>query len=102
MTATFEAAQRTALAWRRTVLSATGAALLLVNHVANARWSSASAAVLAGGVLLLTVAVVGLRRSTHLRRAELVSARNATRITSAVTVFVCLIAAAVTLRAPGV
>lgn len=63
--------ERTALSWRRTALSALVVAALMLRQAAEAGWGAASAAPLAGVLILLVLGLGCYRRGNSLHRHRL-------------------------------
>lgn len=64
------AAERTALAWRRTAVSAMVVAALLLNHAATSGWRAAAVAPIGAAVTMAAVAGMCFVRNTGLRHGR--------------------------------
>jgi uncharacterized membrane protein YidH (DUF202 family) len=64
------AAERTALAWRRSALGATAVTMLLLNAAIADGWRATSIAPLAGALTMAVLAAVGALRSHDLRHGR--------------------------------
>ncbi|MCP2316942.1 protein of unknown function (DUF202) [Nocardia amikacinitolerans] len=64
------AAERTALAWRRTAISAMVVAALCVDHALSSGWRDAAIAPAAAALTMVAVAVTGYLRSRWLRHGR--------------------------------
>ncbi|MET8774865.1 DUF202 domain-containing protein [Nocardia sp. NPDC050713] len=64
------AAERTALAWRRTAISAMVVAALCIDHVVGSGWRDAAIAPAVAALTMCAVAVTGYLRSRWLRHGR--------------------------------
>ncbi|WP_431969475.1 DUF202 domain-containing protein [Nocardia sp. bgisy134] len=64
------AAERTALAWRRTAISAMVVAALCIDHVVSSGWRAAAIAPAVAALTMIAVAVAGYLRSRWLRHGH--------------------------------
>ena len=91
------ARERTALAWRRTAISAMGTAALFVNHAVSSGWRHAVSAPLVGALMLVVLAIMSFQRSRALHHGELGRSRVEVAATATVIVLVCAVALFVSL-----
>ncbi|MFC9896088.1 DUF202 domain-containing protein [Nocardia sp. NPDC127579] len=87
------AAERTALAWRRTAVSAMVCAALFLNHAVGSAWRPAEFAPLAAAATLTAVAVLCYSRNHALREGKPGHAGAAIAVTTVAVIAVTAVAA---------
>ncbi|MEU8900920.1 DUF202 domain-containing protein [Nocardia sp. NPDC048505] len=86
------AAERTALAWRRTAVSAMVCAALFLNHAVGNAWRPAQFAPLCAAATLAALAVLCFHRNRTLRERRYGHVRTATAITTLAVIAVASVA----------
>ncbi|MBF6174785.1 DUF202 domain-containing protein [Nocardia blacklockiae] len=102
MTAPTLAAERTALAWRRTAVAAMGTAALFVHQAIIDGWRAEGTAPLAGALTLLVIAAVSYLRNRSLRHGNWGHDAAVIRVATAAIAVVAVTAALITLAGPPV
>ncbi|WP_067825393.1 DUF202 domain-containing protein [Nocardia inohanensis] len=100
MTAPTLAAERTALAWRRTAVAAMGTAVLFVNHAVTSGWRDAAAAPLCAAAVLTIVAIVSFTRNRSLQHGHWGHGAQVIAVTAAAVGVVTVVAALIALFDP--
>ncbi|GAB2685158.1 DUF202 domain-containing protein [Nocardia thraciensis] len=95
MTAPTLAAERTALAWRRTAVGAMGTAALFIHAAVENGWRAGAVAPMAAAVTLLVVAAVSFLRNRSLQHGHGAHGRQVVTITTAAVIAVALVATAI-------
>ncbi|MFX0576770.1 DUF202 domain-containing protein [Nocardia nepalensis] len=94
------AAERTALAWRRTAISAMAVAGLLLNHAAGSGWRPVAAAPIAAAIAMAALAGLCFSRNRALHEGRFGHGRGAVAATTVVVLAVAVVAAAIGLADP--
>ncbi|TLF79312.1 DUF202 domain-containing protein [Nocardia cyriacigeorgica] len=94
------AAERTALAWRRSALGATAVTMLLLNAAVADGWRATSIAPLAAALTMAVLAVVGTLRSHDLRHGRNRHGTLAIRLAMASTALTALVAVVIGMTHP--
>ncbi|MBF6097201.1 DUF202 domain-containing protein [Nocardia cyriacigeorgica] len=100
MTRSGLAAERTALAWRRSALGATAVTMLLLNVAVVDGWRATSIAPLAAALTMAVLAVVGTLRSHDLRHGRNRHGALAVRLAMASTALTALVAVVIGVTHP--
>ncbi|WP_280273980.1 DUF202 domain-containing protein [Nocardia wallacei] len=95
MTAPTLAAERTALAWRRTAVAAMGTSALFVHETVVTGWRAASAAPVAAALGLLALAVVSYVRNRSLRHGHWGHGTAVVAVTTVAVIGVAIVAAVI-------
>ncbi len=94
------ARERTALSWRRTAVSAMGAAVLFINHAVSSGWRHAAVAPVIAAVMLTVLAAVSLYRGRALHLGQDRRSGLPIAATAVVIVLVCAVGLYIGLRDP--
>lgn len=95
MTAPTLAAERTALAWRRTAVAAMGIAALFMHEAVVTGWRAASVAPVAAGLALLALAAVSYLRNRSLRHGHWGHGATVIAVTTVAVIGVAIAAAVI-------
>ncbi|WP_280267369.1 DUF202 domain-containing protein [Nocardia wallacei] len=95
MSAPTLAAERTALAWRRTAFGAMGTAALFLHAAIDNGWRGGATAPLAAAIMLLVVAGVSFLRNRSLQHGHWGHGGQVVAVTTVATITVALVAAAI-------
>jgi uncharacterized membrane protein YidH (DUF202 family) len=94
------AAERTALAWRRTAIAAMVGAMLLLNHAATSGWRAAAVVPIGAAVTLTVLAGVCYLRNRSLHEGRYGHGKRAVAATAAAVVAVACVAAVIGVTDP--
>lgn len=94
------AAERTALAWRRTAIAAMVVAALFVNHAVTSGWRAAGVAPIGATIMMAAVAALCFSRNRTLHQGRFGHGRGAIAATVLAVLAVACIAAAIGLTDP--
>ncbi|PXX64022.1 uncharacterized protein DUF202 [Nocardia tenerifensis] len=94
------AAERTALAWRRTAVAAMLTGALFLNHAVSSGWRPALIAPIVAAVAMAALAVMGYLRNRDLHKGRYGFGGRSVAAATAVVVIVAVIAAVIQFTAP--
>ncbi|MGW4846555.1 DUF202 domain-containing protein [Nocardia brasiliensis] len=94
------AAERTALAWRRTAVAAMFTGALFLNHALTSGWRTAMLAPIGAALTLTALACAGFARNRSLRSGHYGHGRTVVAVATTVVVAVAVLAAVITLIDP--
>ncbi|MEV0245978.1 DUF202 domain-containing protein [Nocardia sp. NPDC050712] len=94
------AVERTALAWRRTAVSAMVCCALFLNHALTSGWRPAQAAPLGSGAAMAALAVLCYVRNRALREGNLANSRTVVAAATLAVVAVACVAATIGVTMP--
>ncbi|MFD0364484.1 DUF202 domain-containing protein [Nocardia sp. GCM10030253] len=94
------AAERTALAWRRTAIAAMVVAALFLNHAATSGWRAAAIAPIAAAITLAVLAGICYSRNRSLHEGRFGHGKRVVAATVVAVVAVACVAAAIGMADP--
>lgn len=98
MTRPTQAVERTALAWRRTALTATATSALFMTHLLMNRWGTVAFGAMAAAAALLGLVLLAMFRNYSLQRGKWTNGNVAVAITTAIVAAVSLTALGMEMR----